>query len=200
MLPLLPRGVGGRVGPTQGVESGGDPAEKGLEQCLECDGFPQRFPPGGGVVDPLLAGGRARRGVCHPGHVEEQAGPVREVQVERLSRDAGFLGDLGHGDVGARVALEDAQQSARSATLSMLASLKRALGDLDGVTAWLTVGGFVNADPGYSMTTLVMNAVSELLIDLYGYDSGSHARIAPGVTGIPFNLPLVVSAEVEVAA
>lgn len=115
-----------------------------------------------------------------------------------LSADGTPLGPFGR--VPSEVCLEDAQQSARSATLSMLASLKRALGDLDGVTAWLTVSGFVNADPGYPTTTLVMNAVSELLIDLYGYESGSHARVAPGVTAIPFNLPLVVSAEVEVAA
>ncbi len=81
----------------------------------------------------------------------------------------------------------------------MLGSLTRALGDLDMVSAWLTVSGFVNADPGYPMTTLVMNAVSELLLDLYGDDAGSHARVAPGVTTVPFNLPLVVSAEVELA-
>jgi len=98
------------------------------------------------------------------------------------------------------VSLEDAQASARSATLSMLGSLTRALGDLDMVSAWLTVSGFVNADPGYPMTTLVMNAASELLLDLYGEDAGSHARVAPGVTTVPFNLPLVVSAEVELAA
>jgi hypothetical protein len=44
-----------------------------------------------------------------------------------------------------RARLEQAQSSACSAMLSMLASLKRALGDLDRV-AWLTVNGFVNAD------------------------------------------------------
>ncbi len=45
-----------------------------------------------------------------------------------------------------------------------------------------------------------MNAASELLLDLYGDDAGSHARVGPGVAGVPFNLPLVVAAEVEVAA
>ena len=104
------------------------------------------------------------------------------------------------GRVPSEVCLEDAQASARLATLSMLASLKRALGDLDRVSAWLTVGGFVNADPGYPLTTLVMNAVSELILDLYGDDAGSHARLGPGVSAVPFNLPLVVSAEVELAA
>ena len=104
------------------------------------------------------------------------------------------------GPVPSEVSLEEAQASARSATLSMLGSLKRVLGDLDKVAAWLTITGFVNADPGYPMTTLVMNAVSELVLDLYGDDAGGHARVGPGVTAVPFNLPLVVSAEVELAA
>jgi hypothetical protein len=47
-----------------------------------------------------------------------------------------------------------------------LASLKRALGILDRVTAWLMVNGFVNADPGYTQTTMVMNPFSEIIVSL----------------------------------
>jgi hypothetical protein len=103
------------------------------------------------------------------------------------------------GSVPSEVSLEQAQASARSAVLSILASLKRVIGDLDNVAAWLTVSGFINADPGYTQTTLVMNPVSELLLDLYGPECGSHARIAPGVATVPLNLPVVISAEVEIA-
>jgi hypothetical protein len=55
------------------------------------------------------------------------------------------------------VSLEQAQESARLATLAMLASLRRSLGSLDRVRSWLMVSGFVNADPGYAQTTLVIN-------------------------------------------
>jgi hypothetical protein len=48
----------------------------------------------------------------------------------------------------------------------MLASLKPALGALDRVTAWLTVNGYVNTEPGYGQTTAVMNPCSELILDL----------------------------------
>ena len=44
--------------------------------------------------------------------------------------------------------LEEAQASARSTALSVLGSLKFALGDLDRVSAWLMVHGMVNAEPG----------------------------------------------------
>jgi enamine deaminase RidA (YjgF/YER057c/UK114 family) len=96
------------------------------------------------------------------------------------------------------VPLEQAQESARLATLAILASLKQALGDLDRVTAWLMVNGFVNADPGYPQTTLVMNPFSELIVELYGPDAGAHARTAIGVSTVPLNLPVVVAAEVAV--
>jgi enamine deaminase RidA (YjgF/YER057c/UK114 family) len=104
------------------------------------------------------------------------------------------------GPVSSQVSLHQAQESARSAMLAMLASLKQAIGDLDNVAAWLTVNGFVNADPGYAQSTLVMNPVSELLLELYGPDRGGHARIAPGVAALPFNLPVIIAAEVEVSA
>lgn len=68
------------------------------------------------------------------------------------------------------------------------------------MSAWLTVNGFVNADLGFAQTTLVMNPVSELLLELYGPDSGGHARIAPGVAALPFNLPVIIAAEVEISA
>jgi enamine deaminase RidA (YjgF/YER057c/UK114 family) len=100
------------------------------------------------------------------------------------------------GPVPSGVSLEQAQASARRATLAVLASLQVALGDLDRISAWVVVNGFVNADPGYARTTLVMNPCSELLLELFGPDAGSHARTAIGVAALPFDLPVVISAEV----
>jgi len=102
------------------------------------------------------------------------------------------------GKVPSEVSLEDALESARLATLAILSSLKAALGDLDRVGAWLMVNGFVNSDPGYPQTTLVMNPCSELILDLYGPEVGDHARTAIGVSTVPLNLPVVIAAEVEI--
>lgn len=104
------------------------------------------------------------------------------------------------GKVPSQVSLEQAQEYARLTGLAVLASLQRALGDLDRVTAWLVVNGLVNADPGYPQTTSVMNGFSELILQVYGAEAGEHARTAIGVATVPFNAPLVVSAEVEVRA
>jgi enamine deaminase RidA (YjgF/YER057c/UK114 family) len=107
---------------------------------------------------------------------------------------AGPLGKVGSIDV----TLEQAYQAARLATLSILGTLKRELSDLDRVTAWLMVQGFVNVSPGFTQTTAVINGCSELILELYGQDVGQHARTAMGVTTTPFGLPVIIAAEVEI--
>ena len=103
------------------------------------------------------------------------------------------------GKVGAEVSLEDARRAARLATLAMLGSLKRALGDLDRVTAWLRVFGMVNVAPGFMQTTQVINAASDLIVALWGPDAGQHARAAVGMAELTQGLPVVIEAEVEIA-
>jgi enamine deaminase RidA (YjgF/YER057c/UK114 family) len=103
------------------------------------------------------------------------------------------------GKVPGPVSLDEAQHSALLATLAMLASLQRALGDLDRITAWLVINGYVSADTGYAQTTAVLNPCSALILDLYGAERGSHARTAIGVAALPLNLPVVLSAEIEIA-
>lgn len=102
------------------------------------------------------------------------------------------------GTVPTEVTLEEAQESARLATLAIFASLKKHLSDLDRVEAWLIVNGYVRADPGYAHTTLVLNPCSELILATFGSDAGAHARTAIGVAALPLNLPVVISAEVEI--
>ena len=115
-----------------------------------------------------------------------------------LSADGSPAGPFGK--VPSEVPLEAAQESARLATLAIFASLKRELGSLDRVTAWLSVQGFVNADADYAQTTAVVNPFSELVVSVYGPELGAHARTAIGVAALPLNLPVVIAAEVEIAA
>jgi enamine deaminase RidA (YjgF/YER057c/UK114 family) len=104
---------------------------------------------------------------------------------------------LPFGKVGAEVSLEAAQQAARLTTLSMLASLKRELGALDRVAAWLRVFGMVNAAPGFTQLPQVINACSDLILELYGPERGAHARSAVGLAELPFGIPVEIEAEVE---
>jgi enamine deaminase RidA (YjgF/YER057c/UK114 family) len=80
------------------------------------------------------------------------------------------------GRVPDQVSLEQAQQSARLAALAVIASLQDAVGDLDRIDAWLSVTGFVQAQPGYAQTTAVLNSFSEVILDVFGASAGAQAH------------------------
>ena len=101
------------------------------------------------------------------------------------------------GKVGADVTPEEGYASARLVALAHLASLKRALGDLDRVTAWLRVFAMVNVAPGFYETPRVTNGYSDLIVELYGAEVGTHARSSIGMM-IPLNAPVNCEAEVEI--
>ena len=108
-------------------------------------------------------------------------------------------GSLAHplGKVGTDVTPEQGYESAKLVALAHLGSLKRALGDLDRVTAWLRVFAMVNVAPGFNQTPLVTNGYSDLINVLYGPEAGAHARSSIGMM-IPLNAPVNCEAEVEI--
>src|SRR5919112_3632392 len=112
-----------------------------------------------------------------------------------LNPDGSIAGPLGK--VGAEVSAEEGYDSARRVALAHLASLKRALGDLDRVTAWLRVFAMVNAAPGFDKTPLVTNGYSDLILELYGPEAGMHARSSIGMQ-LPLNALVNCEAEVEI--
>ena len=104
------------------------------------------------------------------------------------------------GKVGADVSVEEAYQAARLAGLAILGSLKRTLGDLDRVTAWLRVHGMVNSAPGFNQQPNVINGFSDLILELYGPEAGQHARSAVGMAELPVGIPVEIEAEVEISS
>lgn len=101
------------------------------------------------------------------------------------------------GKVGAEVSAEQGYEAARLVALAHLGSLRRALGDLDRVTAWLRVFAMVNAAPGFNETPRVTNGYSDLILELYGPEAGMHARSSIGMM-LPLNAPVNCEAEVEI--
>jgi enamine deaminase RidA (YjgF/YER057c/UK114 family) len=110
--------------------------------------------------------------------------------------DGSIAGPLGIVDT--QVSLTEAYQAARLTALSMLGSLKRELGDLDRVTAWLRVFGMVHSAPGFHLQPQVINGFSDLILELYGPQRGRHARSAVGMAALPFGIPVEIEAEVEI--
>ena len=142
---------------------------------------PMRLPPGVALSFPWVRvhGGRA----LVSGH-----GP--------LLPDGSLAAPLGK--VGAQVTEEQAKEAARLTALAVLGSLRRELGDLDRVTAWLRVSGMVNVAPGFTRMPAVINGFSDLIIALWGPEAGGHARSAVGLAELPFDIPVEVEAEVAI--
>jgi enamine deaminase RidA (YjgF/YER057c/UK114 family) len=105
---------------------------------------------------------------------------------------------LVEGVIGRDLTVDEGYDAARKTALSILASLKRALGDLDRVTAWIRAVGYVQCTPGFGQNATVVNGFSDLVVELWG-DAGRHARSAPGQGPSPLNVPIIVDAVVAIA-
>jgi enamine deaminase RidA (YjgF/YER057c/UK114 family) len=95
--------------------------------------------------------------------------------------------------------LEQGYIAARLTALSMLGSLKRALGDLDRISHWVRIFGMVNSAPGFVQQPAVINGFSDLILELWGPEAGAHARSAVGMAELPFGMPVEIEGEVQIA-
>jgi len=111
------------------------------------------------------------------------------------AEDGTLIGPFGK--VPSQVSIEEATLAARNTVLSVLGSVQRAIGDLDRIAAWVSVTGMVNADSGYARTTNAINGFSELVLELFGPEIGTHARTAVGYAALPANNAVVIGAELE---
>ena len=109
--------------------------------------------------------------------------------------DGSFARPLGK--LGADLTVEQGYHAARLTGLSILGSLKRAIGDLDRVRAWTRVFGMVSSAPGFTMQPSVINGFSDLILTLYGPERGAHSRSAVGMAELPFGIPVEIEGEVE---
>ena len=150
-------------------------------------------------------------GLVLPPPVKPPAGVVLPFQFIRLVGNRGYISGHGpqnpdgsiaapFGKVGHELTVQQGYEAARLTALSILGSLKRALGDLDRVTHWCRVFGMVNSAAGFGMQPSVINGFSDLILELYGPEAGGHARSAVGMAELPFNIPIEIEAEVQIAS
>jgi hypothetical protein len=101
--------------------------------------------------------------------------------------------------VPSEVPAEAAEESVRLTALAVNFGLQQAIGDLDRIAAWAMLNGWVNAALATQRRHSSSIPSPTSSGDVFGPDIGAHARIATSVATVPLNLPLVVSAEVELS-
>lgn len=103
------------------------------------------------------------------------------------------------GKVGADVSIEDAIKAARLCALNLIAQMNAATdGNLERVSRIVKLGGFVNCIDGFGDQPKVINAASDLMVDVFE-DKGRHSRSAVGVNALPLNVPVEIDALVEIS-
>jgi len=145
-------------------------------------------------------------GLTLPAPLTPPPGVRLNFQLVKVHNDLAYI--AGHGPfdgptplmqglVGRDLTVEQGYEAARMTGLSMLASLKQELGDLDRVTQWIRAVGYVHCAPDFGQNATVVNGFSDLIVELWG-ETGRHARSAPGQGPSPLNVPIIVDAIVAV--
>ena len=91
-----------------------------------------------------------------------------------------------------QVTVEQAQDAARAAAINVLAQLEAAAG-LANVEQVAQMSGFVLSTDDFGDQPKVMNAASELIVEVLG-DAGRHTRAALGASALPFSVTVEITA------
>ncbi len=102
------------------------------------------------------------------------------------------------GRVGKEVTLENGQRAAKAALLNALAAVKWAIQDLNKIKQIVRLTGYVTSAIGFNDQAKVMNAASELLLQIFGEENGAHSRVSVGVLELPMNSSVELDLIVEV--
>lgn len=95
------------------------------------------------------------------------------------------------GKVGAEITIEQAQDAARLALVNALASVVAETGSLRRIMRVIRLTGYVASAPGFTEQPQVMDAASQLLVDVFG-DAGRSARSSVGVAELPLGAPVEI--------
>jgi len=145
----------------------------------------------------------AELGVVLPEPAAPVANYVPYVQSGQLVHVSGQISlgpdGLVAGRLGETMDLAAGQEAARLCAINLIAQFKAACsGDLGRVRRVVKLGGFVNADPGFTDIPKVINGASDLIADVFG-QAGRHARSAVGVAVLPLGAAVEVDAVIEIA-
>jgi enamine deaminase RidA (YjgF/YER057c/UK114 family) len=104
----------------------------------------------------------------------------------------------GNGKLGADMTVEEGKLTAKVAALTILATVKAEVGDLDNVKRVIRLFGMVNCTPDFPDMPSVIDGASDLFYELFGPEYGCHARSAVGQVNLPRGQAIEINGELEV--
>ena len=126
---------------------------------------------------------------------------VKAVQAGNLLFLSGHIpdevvGKKTRGKVGSQLSVEEGKEAARLTAISMLATIKAYVVDLNKVKRIVKVFGMVNADPSFTQHPTVINGCSDLMVEVFG-EKGKHARSSVGMGSLPLDVAVEIEMVVE---
>ncbi len=104
------------------------------------------------------------------------------------------------GQLGLTMTTAEGQAAARAVAVDLMGTLSAAVGgDLGRVKRIVKVLSLVNSTPTFTEHHLVTNGCSELLREVFGPETGAHARSAFGVAQLPMGACVEIELIAEVA-
>jgi enamine deaminase RidA (YjgF/YER057c/UK114 family) len=101
------------------------------------------------------------------------------------------------GKIGKDLSVEQGYEAAKITGISLLATLKDAVGELSKVKRIVKALGMVNCTDTFTDQPKVINGFSDLMVAVLG-DKGKHARSAVGMNALPSNIAVEIEMIVEV--
>ena len=104
------------------------------------------------------------------------------------------------GSVGDELSLDEGYKSARLCGLNILSHLKFACkGKLGCVTKVVKLGGYVNSAADFTEQPKVINGASDLMVQIFDKQIGTHCRFAVSATSLPLGAATEVDGIFEVS-
>jgi enamine deaminase RidA (YjgF/YER057c/UK114 family) len=138
-------------------------------------------------------------GITLPDPVQPVATYVRYVQSGNMLYISGTgpSCEQPSGKLGADLDVDAGYKVARNVGISMISTMKDALGDLDRVKRVVKILGMVNSTPDFGDQPKVINGCSDLMVEVFG-EKGRHTRSAVGFVALPSQIAVEIEAIVEV--
>ena len=102
------------------------------------------------------------------------------------------------GKFGVDISEDEGYATARAVMLTILATLKQEVGDLDRVTQVVRLFGMCNVTPDYVLMPKIIDGASDLVFELFGPQIGCHARTAVGMASLPRGIAVEINGEFSV--
>jgi enamine deaminase RidA (YjgF/YER057c/UK114 family) len=98
----------------------------------------------------------------------------------------GTLPEKYKGKIPNKVSINDAIEGARQCTINGLEQINKFLGNLERITKFVKITGYVNCNPSFKDHPKVINGASDFLLEIFD-EKGKHTRVAVGANGLPLD-------------